>query len=72
MYLHTSVDQQLKRTRGNKRPLLNKGSRRKVLSELMAIREPLYRELADLVVSTDGRSVPAVAGEIRGKLAGDG
>ena len=71
VYLHTSVEQQLRRTRGGKRPLLNKGSRKQVLTELMAVREPLYRELADLVIKTDGRSVPAVAAEIREKLAGE-
>lgn len=68
VYLHTSVAQQLKRTRGSKRPLLNRRNRRKVLAELMAQREPLYREIADLVVETDGRSIGAVAGEIRDRL----
>jgi hypothetical protein len=30
----------------------------------MAIRDPMYREIADLVVMTDGRRVQAVAKEI--------
>ncbi|MDJ0926360.1 MAG: shikimate kinase AroK [Gammaproteobacteria bacterium] len=68
IYLHTTVPQQLKRTRGNKRPLLNQGNRRAVLEELMAQRDPLYREIADLVIETDGRSVASVAREIREKL----
>lgn len=72
IYLHTSVGQQLRRTRGNKRPLLNQGRRREVLTELMAARDPLYRDVADLVVATDGRSVAGVAAEIREKLAGEG
>ena len=72
IYLHTSVAQQLRRTRGDKRPLLNQGRRKGVLTELMAAREPLYREVADLVVMTDGRSVAGVAAEIREKLAGEG
>lgn len=72
VYLHTSVAQQLRRTRGDKRPLLNQGNRKAVLTELMEAREPLYREVADLVVSTDGRSVAGVATEIREKLAGEG
>ena len=71
IYLHTGIGQQLRRTRGDKRPLLNKGRRKDVLSELMAVREPLYRGLADLVVTTDGRSVAAVATEIREKLGGE-
>ncbi|HHQ14508.1 MAG TPA: shikimate kinase AroK [Chromatiales bacterium] len=65
VYLHTSVTQQLRRTRGNKRPLLNRGNRRQVLEELMQVREPLYREIADLVVETDGRTVASVVREIR-------
>ncbi|MGI9329116.1 MAG: shikimate kinase AroK [Gammaproteobacteria bacterium] len=71
VYLQTSVQQQLRRTRGSKRPLLNKGRRREVLEELMLIREPLYREVADLVVATDGRTVASVAAEIREKLVDD-
>ena len=64
IYLHTSVTQQLRRTRGNKRPLLNRGDRRQILEELMQVREPLYREIADLVVETDGRTVASVVREI--------
>ncbi len=69
IYLHTSVSQQLRRTRGNKRPLLNQGNRRQVLEELMQLREPLYRELADLVIETDRRTVASVVREIIGWLA---
>jgi shikimate kinase len=55
VYLRTSVDQQLDRTRYSKhRPLLQTGDPRQRLEELMAQREPLYREIADLVVNTDG------------------
>jgi shikimate kinase len=55
VYLRTSVDQQLDRTRYSKhRPLLQTGDPRQRLEELMAEREPLYREIADLVVNTDG------------------
>jgi shikimate kinase len=65
IYLRASVDQQLTRTRrGKERPLLNKGDRRKVLSDLMAVRESLYQEVADLVVDTDGRRVRTVTDEI--------
>jgi len=69
IYLHTSVDQQLSRTRkGRERPLLDKDDPRAVLEGLMAEREPLYREIADLTVETDGRKVRAVANEILDKL----
>jgi shikimate kinase len=69
VYLHTSVDQQLSRTRrGRERPLLANDDPRTVLESLMASRDPLYREIADLTVETDGRKVNAVANEILDKL----
>jgi shikimate kinase len=69
IYLHTSVDQQLARTRkGRDRPLLANDDPRVILEALMEVREPLYREIADLTVDTDGRKVRAVAGEILEKL----
>lgn len=65
VYLKTSVDQQLERTRrGRERPLLAQGDPRGVLEELMRTRDPLYREIADLTVDTDGRRVNAVAQDI--------
>jgi shikimate kinase len=69
IYLHTSVDQQLARTRkGRDRPLLDNDDPRAVLDALMGIRDPLYREIADLTVETDGRKVRAVANEILERL----
>lgn len=69
IYLHTTVDQQLSRTRkGRGRPMLDSDNPRAVLEALMAEREPLYREIADLTVETDGRKVRAVANEILDKL----
>ena len=65
VYLETSVDQQLERTRrGRERPLLSSDDPRQVLEDLMAVRDPMYREIADLVVDTNGRRVNAVAKEI--------
>ncbi len=69
IYLHTTVRQQLDRTeRGRNRPLLENGDREKVLEDLMEIRDPLYREIADLTIETDGRRVKEVAAEIRDSL----
>jgi shikimate kinase len=34
------------------------------LAELMQVREPIYREIADHVIDTDGRRVPDVARQI--------
>jgi shikimate kinase len=70
VYLHASVEQQLRRTRGGRaRPMLKTGEPREVLEALMAVRDPLYRQIADLIVETDGRRVTAVTREIRRKLA---
>ncbi|MCH7536901.1 MAG: shikimate kinase AroK [Proteobacteria bacterium] len=65
VYLYTSVDEQVSRTqRGRKRPMLENDNPRGTLEELLAKRDPLYREIADLVVETDGRKVKSVANEI--------
>ena len=68
-YLHASVDQQLKRTRsGRERPMLKGGEPRDILEQLMVVRDPQYREIADVIVETDGRRVAAVTREIRRRL----
>lgn len=65
VYLYTTVQQQLDRTeKGRSRPLLENGDREQVLEGLMTIRDPLYREIADLVVETDRRRVKEVATQI--------
>jgi shikimate kinase len=69
VYLYTSVKQQLERTqRGRNRPMLENGDREKILEELMELRDPMYREIADLIVETDGRRVQTVAREIHEAL----
>lgn len=69
VYLRTSVDQQLERTnRGRERPLLENRDKSEVLEQLTEERDPLYREIADLVVDTDGRRVRTVAREIHDAL----
>ena len=69
VYLFTTVDQQVARTlKGRERPMLAKGDSRKILEDLMDFRDPLYREIADLIVETDGRKVKAVASEILERL----
>ncbi len=69
IYLHTSVRQQLERTRsGRERPLLESDDKEKVLQDLMDERDPLYREISDLIVETDGRRVQTVAREIQDAL----
>lgn len=70
VYLHTSVDTQLQRTRNNRnRPLLNTDDRRGRLEELMKVREPIYRREADLIINADRRSAVRVAKEIIERLS---
>ncbi len=65
IYLHASVNQQLKRTRMDRnRPLLQTEDPRARLEELMAIRDPLYREIASVVIDTDGMRVRDVVKKI--------
>lgn len=69
VYLHTSVEQQLERTaRDRNRPLLRTANPGQVLSELMAIRDPLYREIADVVIETDQRPPRMVVQEVLSRL----
>ncbi len=65
VYLETSVAQQVERVRhGRSRPLLANADPAARLAELLELRAPLYREVADLIVGTDGRKVQAVAEHI--------
>jgi shikimate kinase len=72
VYLEATIAQQVTRTRhGRERPLLTGRDPEETLRELMAFREPLYREIADVTVQTDGRKVAAVARDIETRLRGD-
>ncbi len=65
VYLHASAEQQLARTaRSGNRPLLQGVDRRATLENLFRIRDPLYREIADFTINTDGRTTRALAREI--------
>ncbi len=65
VYLYTTVDQQVARTqKGRERPLLESTDPRATLQELLDTRDPMYREIADIIVETDGRKVKSVANEI--------
>jgi shikimate kinase len=69
IYLHASVNQQLTRTKHDRnRPLLQTDNPRVRLEDLMQVRDPLYREIADLVIDTDGKRVMAVVNQIIRKL----
>ena len=65
VYLSTSVEQLLERTVNDRnRPLLQVDNPREVIEKLIAERDPLYREVADLVVVTEKRKPQVVAEDI--------
>ena len=69
VYLRASLSQQLERTsRDRNRPLLQTPDPAAKIAELMKIREPLYRETADIVVDTNRRSPRMVCLEIVRRL----
>ncbi len=69
VYLHTSIARQRERTaRDRKRPLLQNGDPAVVLKELMHRRDPLYRETADLVVSTDARNARSLVQDLASRI----
>jgi shikimate kinase len=72
IYLHATVDEQVKRTRRDrKRPLLQTNDPEAVLRELMVVRDPLYREIADHIIDTDGCSPRTVAQRLVRDLQAD-
>ncbi len=65
VYLETSIEQQLERTRRDKRrPLIQNDNPKEVLEQLMRERGELYTEIADLTVPTNISSVKSVAKQI--------
>ncbi len=77
VYLKTSVDQQLRRLeRDKQRPLLQAEDRHERLRKLARERDPIYHELADLIIQTENLppSVMAerIAGQIEARLAACG
>lgn len=65
IYLHTSVEHQLARTaRDRNRPLLQTDNPAQVLTDLLKQRDPLYREIATLIIETDTRPPRLVVQEI--------
>jgi shikimate kinase len=62
LLLQTSLSQQIQRVgKGRGRPLLKGADMSKKLAELRETRDPLYREIADITLSTDNRRVGKVA-----------
>jgi shikimate kinase len=66
--LTASPETVYKRTRRNRRPLLERGDPLERISLLMAARQPAYDEVGAFKVSTDGRDSAEVVEEIVEKL----
>ncbi len=65
VYLETTIDKQVARTqRDKRRPLLQVDDPREVLEKLAETRNPLYEEIADVIVKTDEQSAKVVANQI--------
>ena len=69
VYLEISVAEGLRRTRATSRPILAGEDPRKKYQDLMRHRRPLYREVADIRVRTEGRSPARVAQAVVDHLA---
>lgn len=58
VYLSSTADQLYRRTANDKkRPLLQTSDRRQQIESLLAFRDPLYREVADIIIKTGSQSV---------------
>jgi shikimate kinase len=71
VYLEATLREQVRRTsKDQKRPLLSGQDKRRVLTDLMAVREPLYKEIADLTLPTTKRNARQLAEQIVSALGG--
>ena len=70
VYLHAGVESQLRRLgRDRTRPLLQRDDREQVLRDMARVRQPLYREVADLVLDTDGCTAAEASARLGTELA---
>ena len=69
IYLYASAEQLFQRTsRDKNRPLLQTDDPMAKIQELMSERDPLYREVSDLIIHTEDRSIRSVIKEIVARL----
>ena len=69
IYLRASAEHLADRVRLDRlRPLLQSGDKLARIRDLLTQREPVYQQLADLVVETNNSSVPRVVREISRKV----
>jgi len=69
IYLHSDIKHLIERTRHDKnRPLLQTADPAAKLRELMIIREPLYRQTADIIINTGQQSIKTVISTMLDKI----
>lgn len=69
IYLRASADQLFQRIKHDKnRPLMQTANPLQTLRDLLKVREPLYMEVADLVVPTGKQKVNVILRDIHNKL----
>ncbi|MBW7473059.1 shikimate kinase AroK [Marinobacter sp. M216] len=69
VYLKTSIEQQVERTRKDRnRPLLQNDDPEAVLRKLFSIRDPLYSQLADITMHTDRKSPRLVVRQLVNRM----
>lgn len=69
IYLNASPELLYQRTRLDpNRPLLQVDDPRQKLEELLALRDPLYREVADIVVNSVGGSIGQLVRQVESQL----
>jgi shikimate kinase len=70
IYLRAGIDDLLLRTQNDKnRPLLQTADPRAKLESLFAQRDPLYREVADIIIDTSRQNVHLLVSRLLQKLA---
>ena len=70
VYLRATVDDLWQRTRHDKnRPLLQTPDPQEKLRDLFALRDPLYREVADIIIDTSKQSAQNLVHQLEEKLA---
>ena len=68
-YLHVSAQEQLRRIEGDRnRPLLGNDAPAQRLAELQTLREPLYRQIANLVIDTSVQTPEQLAAALELRL----
>jgi shikimate kinase len=71
IYLCAPLEQLVRRTaRDKNRPLLQTRNPKKTIEDLLATRDPLYREVADLIFETDGFTVRQVVSKLQKLIKG--